>query len=63
MHLDVLFHVRVKGNLNYFNIAVKSKIAAIDPFEGLYALVMPACINHWSLNDAYYATEVKIKGD
>ena len=37
MHLDVLFHIRVRGKLNYFNMAVKSKMAAIDPFEGLYA--------------------------
>ena len=63
MHLDVLFQIWVRGKLNYFNMVVKSKMAAIDPFEGIYALVMPACINHWSLNNAYYATEVKIKDE
>ena len=48
MPLDVLFHIWVIGKLNYVNMAVKSKMAAIDPFEGLYALVMRAYINHWS---------------
>ena len=63
MHLGVLFHIWVRGKLNYFNMAVKSKMAAIDPFEGIYVIVMRACINHWSLNKAYYATEVKIKDE
>ena len=58
MHLDVLFHIKVRGKVNYFNMAVKSKTAAIEPFEGIYALVMRACTNHWSLNNAYYATKV-----
>ena len=40
MQLGVLFHSRVRGKLNYFHMAVKSKMAAIDPFEGIYALVM-----------------------
>ena len=44
-------------------MAVKSKMAAIDPFEGIYAVVMRAYINNWSLNDAYYATEVRIKSN
>ena len=40
MQLDMLFHIWVIGKLNYFNMAVKSKMAANDPFEGLYALGM-----------------------
>ena len=40
----------------------KSKMAAISHFEGLYDLVMFTYINPWSLNYAYYANEVKIKG-
>ena len=63
MHLYMLFHIWVRGKLNYFNMAVKSKMVAIDRFEGLYALVMRTCIKPWSLNNAYYATEVKIKDE
>ena len=59
MHSDVFFYIWVIDKLNYFNMAVKSKMTAIEPFEGLYALVIRAYINHWSINDAYYATEVK----
>ena len=60
MHLDVFFHIEVRGKFNYFNMAFNFKITAIDPFEGLYALVMRACINHWSLNNAYYAAEERL---
>ena len=63
MHLDMLFHIWVRGKLNYFNMTVKSKIDVIGRFEGLYALVMFTYINPWSLNNAYYAKEVKIKGE
>ena len=63
MHLDMLFHIWVRGKLNYFNMTVKSKMAAIDRFESLYAVLMHTCIKPWSLNDAYYATEVKIKDE
>ena len=52
MHLDMLFHIWVRGKLNYFNVAVKSKMAAIGRFKGLYAVVMRTCIKPWSLNDA-----------
>ena len=55
MHLDMLFHIWVRGKLNYFEMVANNR------FEGLYALVMRACIKPWSLNDAYYATEVKSK--
>ena len=61
MHLDMLFHIWVRGKLNYFNMPVKSKMAAISRFEGLYALIMLTYINPWSLNYAYYAKGVKIK--
>ena len=57
----MLFHSWVRGKLNYFNMAIKSKMAAIDRFEGPYAVVMRTCIKTWSLNAAYYATEVKIQ--
>ena len=63
MHLYVLLHIWVRGKLSYFNMAVKSKMATTDPFEGLYALVMRSCINHWSLNNAYYATEVNVEDE
>ena len=61
MHLDMLFHIWVRGKLSYFNI--KSKMAAIGRLEGLYALVMFTYINFWSLNNAYYDKEVKIKDE
>ena len=63
MHLDMLFHIWVRGKLNYFNMDVKSKMAAISRFEGLYALVMFTYINPWALNYAYYAKEVKKKDE
>ena len=63
MHLDALFNIWVRGKLNYFNMVVKSKMAENEHFEGICALVMRACISHWSLNNAYYATEVKIKDE
>ena len=50
-----------KRQAQLYQYAVKSKMAVIDRFEGLYALVMRTCIKPWSLNDAHYATEVKIK--
>ena len=59
----MLSHIWVRGKLNYFNMTVKSKMAAIDRFEGLYSLIMRTCIKLWSLNDAYYAAEVKIKDE
>ena len=59
----MLFHIWVRGKLNYSNITIKSKMAAIGRFEGLYALVMFTYINPWSLNYAYYAKEVKIKDE
>ena len=63
MHLDMLYHIWVRDKLSYFNMTVKSKMAAISRFKSLYALVMFAYINSWSLNYAYYAKEVKIKDE
>ena len=31
--LDVLFHIRVRGKLSFFNMATKSKMGAIDRFK------------------------------
>ena len=47
MHLDMLFYISVRGKLSYFNMAIKFKMAAIDRFEGLYAVVMRTCIKPW----------------
>ena len=33
VHLDVLFHIRVRGKLSFSNLATKSKMAAIDRFK------------------------------